>query len=421
MSPDPTDFARQVQGALAHLYDPVALRTHPFAQQLIREDPRLSAVHAGLALRQRLLDGIATLRPDIRAGETSPAWRGYRLLELRYIEALTPSQAQGQLGISKAQYYRDHARAVEALVSTLGEQWRLGVDNQTRVVQSPNVLEEQAVPTITHEATDRLTSFLQHARRTYTFLISRPGAYLSRPHAVRAVLASVLTGLTAVLAIGGVMYGSVPDRAVLWIRSEIAAADSLPVLTVFGDGESTAPPDMAFASFDLQVDAASPTQATNQVAANVGAVIHALKSVGIADSDIRISDVSLSASTVPLPQALNGQGGPPLLPNTQFRATNTLVVSIENLARLSEVLAAAAGAGAIANGSPRFVVKDDTPLRAAALDEARRVARAKAEAFASSVGWRITGIQSMVEENPGEFKSPTQRVRVRAHFTYSST
>lgn len=123
-----SDLTQQVQDALAHLYDPAYLQTHPLAQQLAREEPRILGARAGKALRQRFLDAIAALRPATKASEASSAWRPYRLLELRYIEALDPAAVQEQLGISKSQYYRDHARALKALISTLS--WHRDADGK---------------------------------------------------------------------------------------------------------------------------------------------------------------------------------------------------------------------------------------------------------------------------------------------------
>ena len=60
----PAEFARQVQDALAHLYDPVFLQTHPLAERLSRHDPCVPPSRAGRALRQRLVEAIAALRPD---------------------------------------------------------------------------------------------------------------------------------------------------------------------------------------------------------------------------------------------------------------------------------------------------------------------------------------------------------------------
>jgi hypothetical protein len=130
---DPAAFARQVRDALAHLYDPVALQTHPLARSLGLDAPRASGARerpgsqppVGRALRQRLVEAIAALRPELKRGEVagaSPTWRAQRLLELRYVEALDPPAVQAQLGIEKSQYYREHARALDALVSLLVQQ-----------------------------------------------------------------------------------------------------------------------------------------------------------------------------------------------------------------------------------------------------------------------------------------------------------
>jgi hypothetical protein len=126
-------FARQVRDALAHLYDPAHLQTHPLAralgafpggtQQHDREGAAARA-RAGRLLHRRLLDAIGRLRPEGKASEVPGAVRLHRLLELRYVEALDPPAVQAQLGIEKSQYYREQARALGAIVSLLAqEEW----------------------------------------------------------------------------------------------------------------------------------------------------------------------------------------------------------------------------------------------------------------------------------------------------------
>jgi non-specific serine/threonine protein kinase len=113
-------FARQVRDALTHLHDPVALRRHPLATRLLPEAAGAAAARPGAALRRRLLEALARLRPEGRpGGAAAGAWRRYQLLELRYVEALDPSAVQAQLGIEKSEYYRQHARALDALVAAL--------------------------------------------------------------------------------------------------------------------------------------------------------------------------------------------------------------------------------------------------------------------------------------------------------------
>jgi predicted ATPase/DNA-binding CsgD family transcriptional regulator len=123
---EPGGFGRLVRDALAHLYDPVALRAHPLNRRFGQEGaPGAGPGRAGEALRRRLLEAIAGLRPEGKAGEAAAgAWRRHRLLELRYVEALGPPAVQAQLGIEKSQYYREHARALDAVVSLLERQFR---------------------------------------------------------------------------------------------------------------------------------------------------------------------------------------------------------------------------------------------------------------------------------------------------------
>ena len=124
-SPASPELARLVRDALARLYDPVFLQSHPLARMLPLPpgaDGRGSAgaARAGRVLRHRLLDVLARLRPEGKAGEAAAgAWRRHRLLELRYVEALAPPAVRAQLGIEKSQYYREHARALAAVVAAL--------------------------------------------------------------------------------------------------------------------------------------------------------------------------------------------------------------------------------------------------------------------------------------------------------------
>jgi hypothetical protein len=113
-------LVRQVRDGLAHLADPVYLQRHPLARLLPAvSDERGHTLQAGEALRRRLLDAIAQLRPRAKASERTGAWRSYRLLELRYVEALAAEGVQEQLGLSRAQYFRELARAIAAVASLL--------------------------------------------------------------------------------------------------------------------------------------------------------------------------------------------------------------------------------------------------------------------------------------------------------------
>ena len=118
-------LAPQVRDALAHLNDLAHLQTHPLAA-LLRWERGGGAASAGKALRQALLDAIDALRPAAATAADSRAWRGYRLLQLRYRRGLPLAAVLDQLAISQSEYYRDQRRALAALATLLQAQRAAG-------------------------------------------------------------------------------------------------------------------------------------------------------------------------------------------------------------------------------------------------------------------------------------------------------
>src|SRR5262245_38275711 len=125
-------FEQQVRDALAHLHDPGHLQTHPLVAALrLDQGPgeagtatTASAWSAGAALQQRLLAAIETLRPRSGAAAgpaATKAERGHRLLSLRYVEALPVAAVQRALAVGESEYFREHRRGLQAVVSLLQE------------------------------------------------------------------------------------------------------------------------------------------------------------------------------------------------------------------------------------------------------------------------------------------------------------
>jgi hypothetical protein len=107
----------QVRDALAHLYDPGHLQTHPLAD-LAGGSERTGR---GRALQRALLEAVEALKPA-RDGNPGPkALRRYRLLKRRYVDGLSPEAVQRELLIGRSEYYREHEQAVSAVASLLGE------------------------------------------------------------------------------------------------------------------------------------------------------------------------------------------------------------------------------------------------------------------------------------------------------------
>jgi CheY-like chemotaxis protein len=125
LTPDlPEAFTDLVRDALLHLYDPAQLQAHPLLS-VVQSGAPTGVPGSGRLLRQALLDAIEALQPDRGVAATSRAWRAFRILDLRYLEALDVADVIGRVALSKSQYHREHHRALHGLAAVLWERWGL--------------------------------------------------------------------------------------------------------------------------------------------------------------------------------------------------------------------------------------------------------------------------------------------------------
>jgi len=115
-------FAAWVHDALNHLYDWAHLRDHPLGDLLIDVD--VYGLRRGQELRNALLDAIRSQRPGTATPAHTHDWRGYQILELRYLENRSPDEIASRLAISRSLYFREQARVLEALVAELWDRCR---------------------------------------------------------------------------------------------------------------------------------------------------------------------------------------------------------------------------------------------------------------------------------------------------------
>jgi non-specific serine/threonine protein kinase len=120
--PSGADFRELVHGALARLYDAPALETHPLAT-MARRDQEAGKGSAGQRLRRILLDAVGALESVPAPASRPRAERAHRLLTMRYVEGVAIRSIQRELAVSRSEYFREHARAVEAVAAVLRERW----------------------------------------------------------------------------------------------------------------------------------------------------------------------------------------------------------------------------------------------------------------------------------------------------------
>ncbi len=134
-------FASYVKDALRDLYSPGQLQIHPLVELLVAQN--VAQETRGQYLRQVILEAIESLRPAEKVAFSRPEWLGYRVMWLRYVEALEPLEICRQLGLGRTSFYAYHRQALEAVISLLWERYQ----RQQTLLKGQSVTEAQLAPT----------------------------------------------------------------------------------------------------------------------------------------------------------------------------------------------------------------------------------------------------------------------------------
>jgi uncharacterized protein YggE len=162
-------------------------------------------------------------------------------------------------------------------------------------------------------------------------------------------------------------------------------------ITMSGQGEVRAAPDMVTLSAGATSEAPTAAAALAANSARMQAVFAALKKLGVADKDMQTANFSIS------PQMSNGGAGNQAPHITGYQARNQVRVQLNDISKLGAALDALVTAGANQMNGIDFGFKDDAPLMAEARAGAVAQARAKAETYAKAAGVSLGPILSIGE------------------------
>ncbi|MBV9997319.1 MAG: SIMPL domain-containing protein [Caulobacteraceae bacterium] len=175
-----------------------------------------------------------------------------------------------------------------------------------------------------------------------------------------------------------------------------AARFAATTLDLSAYGEVSAPPDMATITLGVTDQAPDAAQALADNAAAMNRVVAALRARGIAPADIQTSQLGLS------PQYAYEQGQAPRL--TGYEASNQVVITVRDLARLGATVDAVVKAGATNVGAIEFGLRSRVPAENAARMAAVKALQDKAAIYADAAGYRIRRLVNLSEgasETPG--------------------
>jgi len=185
--------------------------------------------------------------------------------------------------------------------------------------------------------------------------------------------------------------------AVVITAAQVAFAQGTPAdarfaattLNISAYGDVMAAPDMATITLGVQTDGQTAAQALGANAEQMTRVLAALKRAGLAERDIRTSQLNVN------PKYVYEQNQPPRL--TGYEASNQVTVIARDLKRLGPTVDAAVGAGATNVNSISFGLLDPTAAQDAARLVAVRDLQAKAELYAKALGHPIVRLVNLSE------------------------
>ncbi|MBI1416563.1 MAG: DUF541 domain-containing protein [Limimaricola sp.] len=186
---------------------------------------------------------------------------------------------------------------------------------------------------------------------------------------------------------------------------EPVQAQAARTISVTGEGQSAAKPDMAAIRLGVSKDAPSASDAVAAMSADMAQVLAALKEAGIADIDLQTSGLSLNER-----YSRPDENGNTTL--VGFTASTDLTVRVRDLDKLGSILDTVVRTGANRLNGISFDLQDPGP----ATDAARRAAVAdgiaRARLYAAAAGVTLGPLLTLDEAGGG---SPTP-VMMEARF-----
>ncbi|MEZ5913015.1 MAG: SIMPL domain-containing protein [Paracoccaceae bacterium] len=204
------------------------------------------------------------------------------------------------------------------------------------------------------------------------------------------------------------LFPSIALTAVLILAAPVAALAEAATITVTGEGQVQAAPDMATLSLGVTTEAATAAEALAENTARLTAVFAVLEAAGIAPADIQTSGLSVN----PRWDSASSSEGQPQIGG--YIATNGVTVSIRALDGLGAVLDAVVSGGANTLNGLSFGLADPAPV----MDEARRRAVAdglrKADLLAAAAGVKLGTLQTLTENTGYAGPQPMFRMGAEA-------
>lgn len=207
--------------------------------------------------------------------------------------------------------------------------------------------------------------------------------------------------LVSVVLVGAKVVSEV--KGYRFIGGGVAATNTI---SVPGEGEVTASPDIATISFSVREESKKVADTQNKVDVKTKAALAAVRKLGVADKDIKTENYSSypkyewQQSTVVCGATnLNGICPPPSGHQVLlgYEVSQSVTLTVRSLDSVSSIIEALGTAGVTDMQGPNFSIDKEDDLKAQARKQAIEKARTKAEVLARDLGVSLVRVVSFSE------------------------
>ncbi len=213
-------------------------------------------------------------------------------------------------------------------------------------------------------------------------------------------LYKALAVLAIVVAVLVVAMIATEIKSYRFIGGGVAATN---IISVSGESEVLATPDIATISFTVREEAQKVSDAQNKVSVKIKATLAEITKLGIADKDIKTQNYSSYPKYEWQEKASNQICAREYCPPSGkqvivgYEVTQQVNVTVRNLELVNGLVGALAVASVTEMQGPNFAIDKEDDLKALARKEAIKKARAKAEVLANDLGVTIVRVVSFSE------------------------
>lgn len=186
-----------------------------------------------------------------------------------------------------------------------------------------------------------------------------------------------------------------------WKQSEYLYSGPT-TISVTGEGEVSAIPDIGTFSFSVEAEGADATVAQNESATKMNAILAYLKEKGVEDKDVKTENYNLYPKYKYEPRPCPvGSYCPGEQVQDGFTVSQTVTVKVRQVDTSGELISGVGEKGATNISGLSFTIDDTTALKDEARTAAIEDAKAKAEVLADQLGVKLEKMVGYYEENGG--------------------